>query len=105
MDKLYGIYPRSYTLLLDELKKYPHIHQVILFGSRAMGNFKKGSDIDLALVGEKISPTILTTIIGRLNEELDIPYKCDVVHFSSLQSEALKKHILEKGVILFERKH
>lgn len=103
MDNPYGIYQRSFSLILEEISKFPQIEQILLFGSRAMGNYKKGSDIDLALKGAEVTCSILTQITGRLNEEIDIPYKCDVVHWDTLQSAPLRKHILEEGIVIYKR--
>jgi len=69
-------------------------------GSRAKGNFKPGSDIDIALLGEGITPKILQKIAYQLNEETTMPYFFDLVHYESLANEALLAHINEFGIRL-----
>ncbi|MEW5845474.1 MAG: nucleotidyltransferase domain-containing protein [Bacteroidota bacterium] len=50
----FGISEKSYLLIIDVLKSYPEVEAAIIFGSRAKGNYKNGSDIDLALIGESL---------------------------------------------------
>ena len=50
----FGLSERVMTLIVQQLKRFPQIEKAIIFGSRAMGNFKPGSDIDLALMGKSI---------------------------------------------------
>jgi len=99
----FGIYERSLNLILDSFNNFPQIQKVILFGSRAMGNFKQGSDIDLAIFGKNIDFEITSRLHALLNEDLPIPYFVDVVNFNSIKEEDLKKHILNEGVIFFEK--
>lgn len=48
----FGIESESYQRIVKALSQFREIDEVIVFGSRAMGNYKKGSDIDLALLGK-----------------------------------------------------
>ena len=104
MNNSFGISEKSYLLILEALIKFPEIEKAMIFGSRAMGNYKKGSDIDIAVFGEKISFEITSKLHGFLNEELPIPYFTDVINFSTIDNKELKKHILEKGIVIY-RKH
>ncbi|MGV3630005.1 MAG: nucleotidyltransferase family protein [Bacteroidota bacterium] len=97
MTNNFGISDSSYTLIKKELSIHPEIEKIIIFGSRAMGNFKTGSDIDLALYGKKISAQMLLDLSAILNEKLPIPYKIDLIHFDSLENQELKAHILRVG--------
>jgi len=82
--------------IISELKKYPEITQVKVFGSRAKGNFKRYSDIDLALFAN--SKIDIAMDIKDALEELDIIYRFDVLHYEFLKSEALKQHIDRVGI-------
>ena len=97
MTNNFGISDSSYTLIKKELSIHPEIEKIIIFGSRAMGNFKTGSDIDLALYGKKISAQMLLDLSAILNEKLPIPYKIDLIHFDSLENQELKAHIFRVG--------
>ena len=82
--------------------KYPSVEKVIIYGSRAKGNYKNGSDIDLTLIGEKITNQDRTNIFFDL-DDLPIPYSFDLSIFSKLDHEDLKDHINRVGKVFFER--
>lgn len=73
---------------------------MILFGSRAKGNFRKGSDIDLAIVSEKNTPKIAERLHFDL-EETHLPYFVDVVDVNKITSLKLKEHIQQCGKKVF----
>ena len=99
----FGLTENSYTLIINSLTLFPEIETVIIYGSRSMGNHKPGSDIDLALKGEKIDASIVKKISTILNEELPIPYYVDVLNYAAISNSDLKNHIDEKGRIFFFR--
>lgn len=99
----FGISEKSFELLLESLAKYPEVEEVIIFGSRAKGNFKKGSDIDLAIKGAQCSARLALTLQSYLNEELPIPYMVDVLDYNSLNHQELKEHIDRVGVKLYQQ--
>ena len=78
------------------------VERAILYGSRARGNFKPGSDIDLTLMGAGLDERMR----GRIDEELEellLPYECDISVFSNLTHAPLRDHIRRVGVVLYER--
>lgn len=79
------------------LKNEENIKQIILFGSRAKNTSKHGSDIDLAIVGEDIGFRQLCQIDAKI-DELDLPYKVDVINYSSITNQELKNHIDRVGI-------
>ena len=82
---------------------FPEINQVILYGSRAKGNFKSGSDIDLTLIGENISLRILNKIENILDDLL-LPNIFDVSIYHKIENQELKAHIERVGKTLFQKK-
>lgn len=98
----YGISKRSYSLLMDYLKKQKSIKKVILFGSRATGKARNGSDIDLAISGD-ISFEENLRIQAHINQILPIPYTVDVLHFESIKDEELLNHIERFGKTILDR--
>ena len=104
MNNIFGIYAKSYDLLIAAIQDFPEIEKAVIFGSRALGNYKKGSDVDLAIFGEAINHRTTVRLSAKLNEELPIPYFFDVVNFNTIDNVNLKEHILEKGKIIFEKK-
>lgn len=84
------------------LSRHPEVERAILYGSRAKGNFKPGSDIDLTLTGGGLDGRIR----GRIDEELDdllLPYEFDLSLFAKLTHPELIDHILRVGVVLYEK--
>jgi len=103
MNNNFGIYEKSYSLLINAIAEYPQIEKAIIFGSRAMGNYKKGSDIDIAIVGSEVNYEIISQLNGKLNEQLPIPYYIDVINFNTINNNELRQHILEEGKACYEK--
>ena len=95
---------RDLKYILKAVNKYSEIEEVIIFGSRAMGNYKKGSDVDIALNGEYVNRKIVCRLSDDLNEEYPLPYFFDVVNYNDISNEELKKHIDNAGKIVYKRK-
>ncbi len=66
----FGITEKTYTMLLELFARHPEVEEAWLFGSRAKGKYKKGSDIDLAIKGSACNPGLALTIANVANEEL-----------------------------------
>lgn len=86
-----------YGLSKDELNtikkvlKTLDIEKVILFGSRAKGNYKKGSDVDLAIIGDE------KQVSYWLNEETNLPYFFDIINLHKITNKNLIDHIQKIG--------
>jgi uncharacterized protein len=103
MNNPFGISDQSYTILIETLTKQPQIEEVIVFGSRAKGNYKKGSDIDLAIKGKNCTARLALDLKAFINEELPIPYMVDVIDYNSLQHKELKEHIDRVGIEFYKK--
>lgn len=102
MKPLIGIDPDKLQKICSLFVKYPVIDEVLLFGSRAKGNYRGGSDIDLALKGTNLNSKLLTQI------ELDydtfyLPWKINLVIYSTISNKALKEHIDRIGIVIYHR--
>lgn len=82
-------------------KNFLEIKKVVLYGSRAKGNYKPYSDIDITLIGTAISITLQNKIENELDDLL-LPYKFDVSLFSKIDNEELIDHINRVGIVLYE---
>ena len=82
---------------------HPEIEKAILFGSRAKGNYKPASDIDLTLVGNDLTLTIQQTIENELDDLL-LPYKFDISIYHTISSNELVDHIERVGQLFFQNK-
>ena len=97
----YGLSDRTLDTLYSIFKKYPGINQVILYGSRAKGNYRKGSDIDLTLkTKESFSRTDLLRM-GNDFDDSDMPYFVDISNYNDLSNPDLKAHIDRVGKIIY----
>ena len=100
----YGITEKSFRLILEGLNHYPEIEKALIFGSRAIGNYKNGSDIDLALYGSDVTEETIRGLRTRLNEELPIPYYFDIIHYENINNQELKEHIDTMGKMFYTRR-
>lgn len=82
-------------------RRHPEVQRATLFGSRAKGNFREGSDIDLALEGDALERRHLATMLGEF-EESSIPQKVDLLLKKTLSHHELLDHIKRVGVVFYE---
>jgi predicted nucleotidyltransferase len=85
------------------LAEFPNVEQVILFGSRAKGTQKPGSDIDLAFTGAGLNWRVLVKIEDSLDDLL-LPYRFSLIVYNEKTDPELAAHIRRVGVTLFERR-
>ncbi len=81
---------------------FPDVEKAILYGSRAKGNYKPGSDIDLTLIG----PRLESMLLGQIESELDnllLPYRIDLSVCSHITHAGLLDHIGRVGRVFYER--
>src|SRR5690554_4033579 len=83
--------------------KFKPIEEVVIYGSRAMGNFKPASDIDLTLKGDNIDLSLLTEIEFDL-DDLMLPYKFDISIYNRIANPAFLNHINRVGKKIYKRK-
>ena len=100
----FGISKKSFDKLMKLFAQTANIERVIIYGSRAMGTYKPGSDIDLTLVGSDLDIDQLLRIQSAI-EDLSIPYMVDLSLFSMLTNENLMDHISRVGQEFFRKEH
>jgi len=94
-----GIAPEHLEKIRRIFRSYPQIEQVILFGSRAKGTHREGSDVDLALKGKALDSRLLTRIALDY-DALYLPWKLDVILYDTIENPDLKDHVDRVGVPL-----
>ena len=62
-----------------------------------MGNYKKASDVDIAIIGKNITRRTVLGVSDLLNEEYPIPYFFDIIHYEIVTNNNLKEHIDSEG--------
>jgi predicted nucleotidyltransferase len=103
MKNSFGLLDRDMEAIAAVLSPEPRVEKAIIFGSRAKGNFRNGSDVDLALKGRKLDFSTISRISYQLNEETAMPYKFDVLNYHTLKEPALIEHIDRVGVEFYRR--
>jgi predicted nucleotidyltransferase len=83
--------------------RYPEIEKVLIYGSRAKGNYREGSDIDITLKGKNLTEALRSQIFSEI-DNLNTPYLFDISVFETLQSEELISHINRVGKVFYEIK-
>ena len=96
-----GLSVQAVAAIRRVLSSHPSIDQVLLFGSRAKGNYKNGSDIDLAVFGA-IDDSELGTIAWELDDLL-LPWEIDLLQFDRIANPALCEHIDRVGQVFYSR--
>ena len=98
----YGLKDETVADIQVIFSAFPEVEKAILYGSRAKGNFKPTSDIDITLVGEKLDLTILNQIEWKLDDLL-LPYTFDISIFSHINNNDLIEHVERVGMVLYEK--
>lgn len=97
-----GISDHILSSILNVVQENSKVNEVVLFGSRAKGNFVSGSDIDLALKGNEINLNDILELSVIL-DNLNLPYKIDLIIYDRIQEPALIEHISRNGICLFKK--
>jgi len=84
--------------------KFPQVEQVVIYGSRAKGNYKKSSDIDLTLKGIDINLSLMHTIELEIDDLL-LPYTFDISIFKQISNPDLIEHINRVGLEFYRTIH
>jgi len=103
MTEKFGLSQADMTTIVSVIGGFRQVKKAIIFGSRAMGNFKKGSDVDIALTGENIDQ-LAPKIKGLLDDETLMPYIFDVVDYASITNTKLTTHIDTYGKVIYSNK-
>lgn len=98
----FGLSEKTLTVIRDILAEFPSVEKAILYGSRAMGTHRNGSDVDLTLVGENLDLPTLGKIAAKL-EDSPIPYQVDLSLLDRIDHEELRQHIVRVGVVFYQK--
>ena len=98
----YGLPHQTLNDILGVFAQYPNVEQATLYGSRAKGNYRAGSDIDITLKGERLDMSSLLEIMEQL-ELLDLPNEIDLSLYTQIENTSLIEHIDRAGKVVFQR--
>ena len=97
-----GLSTATLAKIITVLAQCPALEKAVLYGSRAKGNYRMGSDIDLSLFGDALSYAHLGQIESQL-DELMLPYSFDLSLFSQIDNPDLTQHIQRAGRVFYEK--
>lgn len=97
-----GLNEAAFATLVSAVSKHAAIDRAIVYGSRAKGNFREGSDIDLTLDANNLCEQDFSSIWHEL-EESSLPYLIDLSKLQDLQNTDLLEHIHRVGIVIYER--
>ena len=98
----YGLKGETLQKITGIFARYEEIESALLYGSRAKGNFRPGSDIDLTLVGQKLNLKLLNRISLDLDDLL-LPYTFDLSIYNHITNSNLIEHIERVGLIFYQK--
>lgn len=99
---LYGLQEKTIKAIQNIFCRHPEVEKALLYGSRAKGNYRNGSDIDLCIVGELIDLSLQFKIEMELDDLL-LPYRIDLSIFHKIENPDLIDHINRVGITFYEK--
>jgi predicted nucleotidyltransferase len=99
---LFGLEASHIEAISAVFRKFITIDSVILYGSRAKGNFRVGSDIDITLIGANLTYKDLVNVSLELDDLL-LPYEFDLSIYNDIENEDLMLHIKRIGVEFYRK--
>jgi len=100
----YGLTEKDFDTIIAAITSVSEIKKVILFGSRAKGNYRPGSDVDLAIEADGDSHRVAIHLAAKLNEESPLPYMFDVIDADGITEQPLIEHIRRVGEPIYQKK-
>ncbi len=98
----FGLSDKAIHAIHNVLKQFPEVEEAVIYGSRAKGNYREGSDIDLTLKGNNLTLDTLNAISWRLDDLL-LPQKIDLSIYKHIKNSDLIDHIQRVGKTLYKK--
>jgi len=98
---MFGLPNETVNLINEIFSNCPGVEKAIIYGSRARGDYRNGSDIDLTLIGDISDRERLN--ISESIYDLPIPYMCDLSILKNIKNENLVEHIERVGQVFYEK--
>ncbi len=93
-----GLSAKDLSIIKATIASFEEVESATLFGSRAKGNYKTGSDIDIAIKLNPVTSSPISLIHDKLEEETPLPYFFDAINYHTIKNQALIEHIDRVGV-------
>lgn len=98
----FGLEVQIIENIISVLEQHPKVDKAFVFGSRAKGNYRPDSDIDIAIKGNEITTDDIIAISVAI-ETKGITHKFDLIDYDSIKEPALKEHIDRVGIEFYSR--
>ncbi len=98
----FGLSDKVIEEIQDVFRRHIEVEKVLIFGSRAKGNYRAGSDIDLAVIGNNVDYRLILKI-GCEIDSLELLYGIDLLDYQSKKNTPIGEHIDRVGQIFYER--
>jgi len=98
----FGLPDKTIATIQTILAEEAELQKAILYGSRAKGTYKNGSDIDLTLIGNTLTESTRMRLAHKLSDA-SIPYQVDLSLWDHIDNDDLKDHIRRVGQVFYER--
>ena len=98
----HGLSESTVAQIGNVLARFPEVERALLFGSRAKGSHRQGSDIDLALIGIRLNWRTLGQIDHALDDLL-LPYRFSLIQLSDRTDPEVAAHVHRVGRLFYER--
>ncbi len=100
----FGLPAETLKRIVAVIEARPEVERAILYGSRAKGTHRRGSDIDLTLVGDdRLTPAVMARIDEALDDLL-LPYTFDLSRYADIGDPDVLDHIRRVGVEIYARR-
>lgn len=97
----FGLPPGTVSAIRDVFSRHKEVSFVLLYGSRAKGTYKPGSDIDLTILDDGIDLELQHYLEEGL-DDLYLPYSIDLSIFHQIENENLIDHINRIGTVFYK---
>lgn len=98
----FGLKEETLAQIRNIIEDFPQVEQVLIYGSRAKGGFRPGSDIDLTFKGNNLNLKIINKISLQIDDLL-LPYTFDISVFEHIDNKDLLEHIGRVGKVFYKR--
>jgi len=102
IESAFGLSSKAISRIRQVFAEIPAVEKVVIYGSRAKGDYRPESDIDLTIIGSAVTWHDLQTIERKIDDLL-LPYKVDLSLHDHIDNENLIDHIKRVGKVFYEK--
>ena len=99
---MFGLSDKTVQDIKNIFSNFEQVEKVVIYGSRAKRNYRKGSDVDLTFFGDNLTLNTLYEIEEKI-EELNLPYMFDLSIFKQIDNQNVIEHINRVGKLFYEK--